>query len=166
MGEKNALGSECLGEPHGLAQINTGHSFAFTPDTLMIYDPNKSNLHPPTPSPSLFQPIWDLPLFFVDIFSTLGYSLWFELKPLFPHYKENKICGKKTFVMWLKFYTEAFTFFMPQHERKWVLEDVPCSQPHQVWTLDPSYTAGLTVFCRLFLFSTSYSQPMPGIEEG
>lgn len=46
-----------MGEPHGLAQINTGHSSAFTPDTLMIYDPNKINLHPPTPQP-LFVPTY------------------------------------------------------------------------------------------------------------
>lgn len=39
--------SESFGEPHGLAQINRGHSFAFTPDNLMIYDPNKINLLPP-----------------------------------------------------------------------------------------------------------------------
>lgn len=60
----------------------------------------------------------------MDIFPTLGYNLWLELKPLFPHYKENKICGKKTFVMWLKFYSEAFTFLCLWHKRKWVLEDI------------------------------------------
>ena len=48
----------------------------------------------------------------MDVFPTLGYHLWFKLKPLFPHYKENKICGKKTFVMWFKFYLETFTFLM------------------------------------------------------
>lgn len=59
----------------------------------------------------------------MDIFLTLGYNLWFELKPLFPHYKENKICGKKTFVIWLKFYLETFTFLMPLAWKEVGLQD-------------------------------------------
>lgn len=91
--------------------------------------------HPPL-SPSLFQPIWDLPLYFMDIFPTLGYNLWLKLKPLFPHYKENKICGKKTFVMWLKLYSETLTFLMPLAGKEAGLGRHPCRYSGQGWRLD------------------------------
>lgn len=76
----------------------------------MIYDPNKINLHSPHPhtGASLFQPIWGLHFSSWTFSPTLGYNVWFKLKPLFPHYKENKICGKQTFVTWLRFNSEAF----------------------------------------------------------
>lgn len=102
----------------------------------------------------------------MDSFPTLGYNLWFELKPLFPHYKENKICGKKTFVMWLKFYSEAFASLM---SFAWKEVSLGRRHPrrHHVQMPDPSYNQDLTAPFTLFLvFPTNSSTPVQGTGGG
>ena len=71
-----------MGEPHGLAQINTGHSSAFTPDTLMIYDPNKINLPPPPPPPPLCSNLFEIFHFSSWTFSHLGLQFVARVKAL------------------------------------------------------------------------------------
>lgn len=58
-GEKKSIPwTESFGESHSLAQINRVHSFAFTPDTFMIYDRNKINLSSPPPWFRLGPPVY------------------------------------------------------------------------------------------------------------
>ena len=116
-----------MGEPHGLAQINTGHSSAFTPDTLMIYDPNKINLHPPTPQP-LFVPTYlRSSTFLHGHFPHLGLQFVARVKALVSSLQGKQDLWKKTFVIWLKFYSETLTFLMPLAGKEAGLGRHPCS---------------------------------------